>query len=96
MNQVVINKRERNHSPVCPDAITMAEQELSAFFRTVTELFGSALAELSAEDWLHELAATETLPASSREWRRITLKVSTRLAARVSAASISSTLPTLA
>ncbi len=94
MNQLAI-KQQRNRS-VCPDAITMAEHELTAFFRTVTELFGSALAELSAEDWLHELAATETLPTSSREWRRITLKVSTLLAARVNAASISNTSPTLA
>jgi hypothetical protein len=96
MNQIAINKQPRNHTLVCPDAITMAEHELAAFFRTVTELFGSALAELSAEDWLHELATTETLPTSPREWRRITLKVSTRLAARVKAASISNTSPTLA
>ncbi len=94
MNQLAI-KQQRNRS-VCSDAITMAEHELTAFFRTVTELFGSALAELSAEDWLHELATTETLPTSSREWRRLTLKVSTRLAARVNAASISNTSPTLA
>jgi hypothetical protein len=94
MNQLAI-KQQRNRS-VCPDAITMAEQEMTAFFRTVTELFGSDLAELSAEDWLHELAASETLPASSREWRRITLKVSTLLAARVNTASISNTSSTVA
>jgi len=96
MNQLTINKQPRNHSAVCLDAITLAEHELTAFFRTVTELFGSALAELSAEDWLNELAATETLPSSSRDWRRITLKASTRLAARVNAASISNTSLTLA
>jgi hypothetical protein len=94
MNQLAI-QLQRNRS-ICPDAITMAEHELAAFFRTVTELFGSALAELSAEDWLHELATTETLPTSSHEWRRITLKVSRRLAARVNAASISTTSATLA
>ena len=95
MNQLAIHQQPRNHTPACPDAITMAEHELNAFFRTVTELFGSAQAELSAEDWLHELAATETLPTSSREWRKITLKVATRLA-RVNAASISNTSPILA
>lgn len=73
----------------------MAEQELAAFFKTVTELFGSALAEFSAEDWLQELAATETLPTSPREWRVITLKVYKRLAARVTA-SISNTSLTFA
>ena len=49
------------------------------------ELFGSEQAELSAEDWLQELIEIDGLPASAREWRLITAKVSTRLASRVSA-----------
>jgi hypothetical protein len=36
--------------------MTMAERELSAFFNTVTQLFGLEQAELSAEDWLQELS----------------------------------------
>jgi hypothetical protein len=96
MNQLTIHEQARDMSLVCPDAITLAEQELTAFFRTVTDLFGSVLAELSAEDWLHELAATETLPSSAREWRRLTLKAATRLAAHLHAASISNTAPALA
>jgi hypothetical protein len=92
MNQISINEQPRSHTLVCSDAITMAEHELTAFFRTVTELFGSSLAELSAEDWLHELATTDILPTSSREWRRITLNVSTQLAARVNAGSTSNTI----
>ena len=47
----------------------MAERELSAFFNAITELFGSEQAELSAEDWLHELIEIDGLPASTREWR---------------------------
>jgi hypothetical protein len=67
----------------------MAERELSAFFNAVTQLFGSAQAELSAKDWLQELIVVDGLPASSREWRLITAKASTRLASRLSASSLS-------
>jgi hypothetical protein len=67
--------------------MTMAERELSAFFNAVTQLFGSEQAELSAEDWMQKLIEIDGLPDSSREWRLITAKVSTRLASRVSASS---------
>jgi hypothetical protein len=52
-------------------------------------LFGSELAERSDEDWLQELIETDGLPASTCEWRLITAKVSTRLASRVLASSLS-------
>jgi len=61
----------------------MAERELSAFFNAVTKLFGAEQAELSAEDWLHEMTENDVLAASTREWRQITAKASTRLASRV-------------
>jgi hypothetical protein len=70
--------------------MTMAERELSAFFNSVTELFGLEQAELSAEDWLQELSEIDGLPTSARQWRLITAKASTRLASRVSASSLSS------
>lgn len=73
----------------CADLTTMAERELSAFIRAVTELFGSEQAELSAEDWLDELNESDDLPASICDWRRITAKVSARLAGRVNASSLS-------
>jgi hypothetical protein len=76
----------------CPDLATMAERELSAFFNAVTQLFGSEQAELSAENWLQELIATDGLPSSAREWRSITAKVSTRLASRLNASSLSPSL----
>jgi len=41
--------------------MTKAEQELGALFSAVKELFGSAQAKLSAEDWLHELTAMNRL-----------------------------------
>ena len=62
---------------------TMAERELSAFFTAVTELFGSEQAEASAEDWLRELIACDDLPASTREWRTLTVSAAARLASRV-------------
>jgi NAD(P)-dependent dehydrogenase (short-subunit alcohol dehydrogenase family) len=70
----------------------MAERELSAFFNAVKGVFGPEQPELSAEDWLHELTEIDGLPDSSREWRLITTRVSTRLASRVNASSLSTVL----
>jgi hypothetical protein len=92
MNPLARYKRSNNSNLGCADFITAAERELSAFFRAVTERFGSEQAALSAEDWLHELIETEGLPTSVREWRLITAKASTRLASRVSASSPSTEL----
>ena len=75
-------------TPGCRDFATMAERELSAFFRAVTKLFGSEQAETSAEDWLIELSESGGLPSSIREWRAITAKASNRLASRVTASSL--------
>jgi hypothetical protein len=96
MNQLAINQSSKDHILDCADVMTTAEQELTAFFRAVVNLFGSELAELSAGDWLNELMTTEALPSSTREWRGITLKASTRLAARVNASSITIPCQTLA
>jgi len=89
MNRLARYKPSNNPNLGCADFITTAERELSAFFRAVTERFGSKQAELSAEDWLQELIEIDGLPASTREWRLITAKASTRLASRVSASSLS-------
>jgi hypothetical protein len=88
MNQVELNETQKNRNSGCAGLVTMAEQELVAFFSAVTELFGSEQAELSAEDWLHELEAINGLPVSSRECRLITIKVATRLAGRVNVPAI--------
>ena len=89
MNPLVGYKLSTNSNSGCADLMTMAERELSAFFNAVTQLFGSEQAELSAEDWLQELIEIDGLPASIREWRLITAKVSTRLASGVNASSLS-------
>jgi hypothetical protein len=79
-----------NSNSGCDDLMAMAERELSAFFSAVTQLFGSEQAELSAQDWLHELIEIDGLPTSAREWRLITARVSTRLAGGVRTSSPSS------
>jgi hypothetical protein len=94
MNPFARYQTPKNSNHPCPDLATMAERELSAFFNAIKQLFGSEQAELSAEDWLQELIEIEALPVSTREWRLITAKASTRLASRVSASSLSSSLST--
>jgi hypothetical protein len=89
MNPLTRYKPSKNFDPPCSDLLRMAERELSAFVNAITQLFGSEQAELAAEDWLQELIEIDGLPASTREWRFITAKVSTRLAKRLSASSLS-------
>jgi len=89
MNPLARYKPSTSSNPGCADFITMAERDLSAFFDAVTQLFGSEQAEISAADWLRELIEIDGLPASTREWRLITARVSTRLANRVNASSLS-------
>jgi hypothetical protein len=69
----------------CKDQIRLAERELSAFVRAVTELFGPEQARLSAEDWLDESELLmECLPRSIwRNWRAVTIAASIRLAHRL-------------
>ena len=70
---------------VVPTSSRMAEQELSAFFNAVTQLFGSEQAGLAAEDWLGELIESDGLPTSMGEWQLFAAKASARLASRVNA-----------
>ena len=92
MNPHTRYKSSRNSNPRCADLMTMAERELSAFFRAVTQLFGAQQAELLAEDWLRELIEIDRLPATPREWRLITAKVTIRLPGGVNASSLATEL----
>jgi hypothetical protein len=83
-----------NQNSACAEVVAMAERELTAFFAAIKELFGSEQADRSAEDWLRELNATDALPSSIHEWRRITLRVSARTASLVNALSLSSAFQT--
>ena len=85
MNPLGREKASEPSNARCTDLAILAEHELSAFFRAVTDLFGEEQAKLSAEEWLHELSETRGLPGSSSEFRVITTKVLVRLAKRVRA-----------
>jgi alkylhydroperoxidase/carboxymuconolactone decarboxylase family protein YurZ len=89
MNPVVCFRSSINLNSRSAGRIKAAEQELAAFFHAVKQLFGREQAELSAKDWLDALAEYDGLPASTRDWRSITVKASTRLATRVNASSLS-------
>lgn len=78
MDELVLNR-----PLTAQDLMTMANRELSAFFSAVTELFGLEQAEQSAEDWLRELAASRDVPASTHQWRTLTVTAAARLASRV-------------
>jgi hypothetical protein len=92
MNQFVDPRQLRSSD--CADSMSLAERELVAFFGAVKELFGSELAELSAEEWLRELEATDGLPASTPEWQTLTSKASLWLANRLNALSLTTEFAT--
>lgn len=66
------------------ECLTYAENELTALYCAVSQLFGFEQAELTAEDWLGEMEAMDW-PAESSipDWRRPTLAAVSRLAERV-------------
>src|SRR5215813_5618493 len=66
-----------------------AERALRAFMKAVTDSFGPKEGRLAAEDWLEELESRQELPgASADDWRSITIAAASRLATRLSAASV--------
>ena len=61
----------------------LAERELASFIGAVTELFGPEEARLSAGDWLDQAELMDSpSPATSRDWRAVTVAASARLANR--------------
>jgi hypothetical protein len=89
MNLVACFGSSKNLNSRSAGPVKAAEQELAAFFNAVKQLFGREQAELSAKDWLDELAKIDGLSSSTRDWRLITVKASARLATRVNASSLS-------
>ncbi len=86
MNQLALKRSLVDEGATCAELLSMAQRELTALFRAVTELFGAEQAALSAEDWLDEVEAGRTLPASTREWRQVTVRVIAQLADRFATA----------
>jgi hypothetical protein len=78
-----MDKEESLCNSTCEDQINMAERELSAFIRAVTELFGPEQARLSTEDWLDQSELMDSPHRATRkEWRAVTIAASARLANR--------------
>lgn len=78
-----MDKQDSFCNSTCEEQINMAERELSAFIRAVTELFGPEQVRLSTEDWLGESALVNRPPrATSRDWRAVTVAASARLVNR--------------
>jgi hypothetical protein len=82
-----MNSQEQFCDSTYADQMHIAERELSAFIRAVTQLFGPEEAKLSAEDWLDESELMDSPPRStSRNWRAVTIAASARLANRLAVA----------
>jgi hypothetical protein len=71
-------------SPADGDLMVIAERELGAFIRAVTELFGPEQARLATEDWVEEVELMDVLPGPTRrEWGSVTVAASVQLARRL-------------
>jgi hypothetical protein len=71
-------------SPADEDLMVIAERELGAFIRAVTELFGPEQARLATVDWVEEVESMEALPGPTRrEWGSVTVAASVQLARRL-------------
>ena len=75
---------KNSHSPADADLMVIAERELGAFIRAVTELFGPEQARLAAEDWVDEVESMDALPGPTRrDWGWVTVAASAKLARRL-------------
>jgi hypothetical protein len=80
-----MNSCEQFRNWSCADQVLVAERELSAFIRAVTQQYGSEPAKLAAADWLEESELMDSPPlVASWNWRAVTIAASVRLANRVS------------
>lgn len=86
----VLDTVKSPQSASCAELMIMAELELAAFLSAVAELYGTEQAEVSAEVWLEELGVTNSLPgATSRDWRKVTVKALARLTNYLTATKVS-------
>jgi hypothetical protein len=85
MTRLSHSEPHQNGNSICADLMIRAERELSAFFSAVAELFGPEQAALADKDWLQQLEVMTDLPASSRDWRLMSIEASAQLAKRVNA-----------
>jgi len=79
-------------STPCTKLISLGEQELAAFIRSVTEAFGAEQARVAVEDWLEAVTLLDcdsTRPGNS--WRLVTIAATTQFVRRVAYARRSAT-----
>ncbi len=81
---IPLHEWKDSHSPADVYLMVIAERELDAFIRAVTELFGPEQARSAAEDWVDELELRDALPGPTRrDWGSITVAASAKLARRL-------------
>ena len=81
---IPLDEWKTRHSLADADLMIIAERELGAFIRAVTELFGPEQARLAAEDWVDELELMDALPGPTRrDWGSVTVAASAQLARRL-------------
>jgi hypothetical protein len=81
---IPLNEWKNSHSPANADLMVIAERELGAFIRAVTELFGPEQARLAADDWINELEFMDALPGPNRrDWGEVTVAAAAQLARRL-------------
>jgi hypothetical protein len=81
---IPLDEWKTRHSLADADLMIIAERELGAFIRAVTELFGPEQARLAAEDWVDELELMDALPRPTRcDWGSVTVAASAQLARRL-------------
>jgi len=66
---IPVYESKNSHSPADADLMVIAERELGAFIRAVTDLFGPEQARFAAEDWGDELELMDALSGPTRrDW----------------------------
>lgn len=73
-----------NHDCALARQMDLAQRELGAFLRAVSESCGPEAATVSADDWLDELIVSDWVgePTPS-DWRLVTIAAASRLATRL-------------
>ena len=75
-----MNTEEPFFDSIYEEQTHLAERELSAFIRAVTELYDPKQAKISEKDSLDESELMDSPPLSTnREWRVVTIAASARL-----------------
>jgi hypothetical protein len=71
---ILFDEWKNSLGPADADLMVIAERELGAFIRALTELFGPEQARLAGEDWIDELELMDALPGPTRrDWGSVTV-----------------------